>query len=115
MESMRLLEQQKLANGSINVKAKNNTEAINDEMRKKRSLGLVGSVFNRMIFKEVQDTMLNDEDEKPDNLLKMLNCELIMEKKICKISKNETVCKNYFQPQCFLYTYPRITITVDKH
>ena len=106
-------EQQKTEQGSIDLKTSSVTDITNDDERKKRSLGLVASLFNRMMFNEVQDTMVNDTEE--DNLLKLVKCDLIMEKKSCTIRENETVCKNYFQPQCFLYTYPRTTVTIVKH
>merc|ERR1712184_72651 len=106
------LEQQKTAQGSDYLKTIV-TANTNDDERKKRFLGLVASLFNRMMFNEVQDTMVNYTEE--DNLLKLVNCEPVMEKKSCIIRENETVCKSYFQSQCFLFTYPRTTVTIVKH
>ena len=110
-EILKILEQQKTALGSVDLKTIV-TANTNDDERKKRSLGLVASLFNRMMFNEVQDTMVSDTEE---DLLKLVNCDLVMEKKSCIIQENETVCRSYFQPQCFLYTYPRSIVTIVKH
>ena len=75
-EILKILEQQKTALGSVDLKTIV-TANTNDDERKKRSLGLVASLFNRMMFNEVQDTMVSDTEE---DLLKLVNCDLVMEK-----------------------------------
>ena len=82
-------------------------------VRKKRSLGLIASLFNRMMYNEVQDSM-EQENVADDDTIDLVKCELVIKSKTCTIGETETVCKNYFDRQCFLYTYPRVTTTVEK-
>ena len=88
-------------------------EDLSNEEREKRSLGFVASLFNRMMYHEVQDSMEHDSHE--DDVINLVKCDLQLERKSCTIRETETICKNYFEPKCFLYTYPRTTITVERH
>ena len=81
--------------------------------RKKRSLGLIASLFNRMMYNEVQDSMEQD-NVADDDTIDLVKCELVIKSKTCTTRETKTVCKNYFDRQCFLYTYPRVTTTVEK-
>ena len=113
------MEQQKAAQSSVVSEMESVTaySYSNDGERKKRSLGLIASLFNRIMLNEVQDPMVyeNEEDLYEDDVIKLVKCELVIEKKSCTTLENKTVCKNYFQPQCFLYAYPRSTITIKEY
>ena len=82
--------------------------------RQRRSLGLLANMFNRIMFSEVQDTMEEDEED-PNETIQLVRCELVLERKTCTIRETESVCKNYFGRQCFMYTYPSTSITVEKN
>ena len=83
--------------------------------RQKRSLGMLATMFNRIMFSEVQDAMeLDYTGEVSEETIQLVKCELVLERKTCQIGETETVCKNYFGRQCFLYTYPSTSITVEN-
>ena len=82
--------------------------------RQKRSLGLLANMFNRIMFSEVQDAMEQDYPAEEEETIQLVKCELVLERKTCTIGDTETVCKNYFGRQCFLYTYPTTSITVEN-
>ena len=85
------------------------------ESRQKRSLGMLATVFNRIMFSEVQDAMEQDyPGEVSEETIQLVKCELVLERKTCQIGETETVCKNYFGRSCFLYTYPSTSVTVEK-
>ena len=87
------------------------------ESRQKRSLGMLATVFNRIMFSEVQDAMEEntpEEDEAAAETIELVRCELVLESKTCRIGDTESVCENHFGRQCFLYTYPSTTVTVEK-
>ena len=71
-------------------------------------------MFNRIMFSEVQDAMEENTEEEAAEVIKIVRCELVLESKTCRIGDTESVCKNYFGRQCFLYTYPSTSITVEK-
>ena len=74
-------------------------------------------MFNRIMFSEVQDAMEDNtpaEEEEEDAEISLVKCELVLERKTCRIGDTESVCKNHFGRQCFLYTYPSTSITVEK-
>ena len=86
------------------------------ESRQKRSLGMLATVFNRIMFSEVQDHMEEVfPEEAPEETIKVVKCSLVLERKTCQLGETETVCKNYFGRQCFLYTYPSTTVTVEHN
>ena len=85
--------------------------------RHRRSLGLLANMFNRIMFSEVQDAMEENtpaEEEAAAETIQLVRCELVLERKTCRIGDTETVCENHFGRQCFLYTYPATTVTVEK-
>ena len=85
------------------------------ESRQKRSLGMLATVFNRIMFSEVQDAMEQDyPGEVSEETIQLVKCELVLERKTCHIRETETVCKNYYGRKCFLYTYPSTSVTVEK-
>ena len=84
--------------------------------RQKRSLGLLASLFHRAMFNEVQDYMEEDDNANSveDDFIELVKCELVLERKICTIREKQSECKNFFGRKCFLYKYPRTTLTVEK-
>merc|ERR1712038_1338248 len=92
-------------------------QAFSPASRHKRSLGLLANMFNRIMFSEVQDAMEEntpEEDEAAAETIELVRCELVLESKTCRIGDTESVCENHFGRQCFLYTYPSTTVTVEK-
>ena len=89
---------------------------VNTLMRRKRSLGLFASMVNRVMFHMVQDSMEPDENNVVDDedVVKLVKCDLVLERKVCTIKQSESVCQNYYGKQCFMYKYPRTTTTVEK-
>ena len=78
---------------------------------------MLASMFNRIMFSEVQDAMEEntpEEDEAAAETIELVRCELVLESKTCRIGDTESVCENHFGRQCFLYTYPSTTVTVEK-
>ena len=74
-------------------------------------------MFNRIMFSEVQDAMEEntpEEDEAAAETIELVRCELVLESKTCRIGDTERVCENHFGRQCFLFTYPSTTVTVEK-
>ena len=87
--------------------------------RKKRSLGLFASVFNRMMFNMVQDSMEHDNDSSnnivdDNDVIKLVRCDLVLKRKVCTIKETEKQCQNYYDKQCFMYKYPKIVSTVEE-
>ena len=109
-----------LPGGDVGNKADTGLETELDtdvllQSRQKRSLGLLANMFNRIMFSEVQDAMEQDYPaEDSEETIQLVKCELVLERKTCQIGDTETVCKNYFGRQCYLYTYPSTSITVEK-
>ena len=110
-----------LPGGDVGNKADTGLETELDtdvllQSRQKRSLGLLANMFNRIMFSEVQDHMEEVfPEEAPEETIKVVKCSLVLERKTCRIGDTETVCKNYFGRQCFLYTYPSTTVTVEHN
>ena len=90
------------------------TVSFSPPSRHRRSLGLLANMFNRIMFSEVQDAMEENTEEEAAEVIKIVRCELVLESKTCRIGATESVCKNHFGQQCFLYTYPSTSITVEK-
>ena len=90
---------------------------VSSLMRRKRSLGLFASMFNRMMFNEVQDSMEQDTNvvgEEAEDVVKLVKCDLVLERKVCTIKPSEKVCQNYYGKLCFMYKYPKTTTSVEK-
>ena len=80
-------------------------------------MGLFASMFNRVMFNMVQDSMEPDNDNNvidDEEVVKLVKCDLVLERKVCTIKQSESVCQNYYGKQCFMYKYPRTTTTVEK-
>ena len=111
-----------LPGGDVGNKADTGLETELDtdvllQSRQKRSLGLLANMFNRIMFSEVQDAMEEntpEEDEAAAETIELVRCELVLESKTCRIGETESLCENHFGRQCFLYTYPSTTVTVEK-
>merc|ERR1711997_323836 len=89
--------------------------AFSPPSRQRRSLGLLANMFNRIMFSEVQDAMEdNTPAEAAAEMIELVRCELVLESKPCRIGDTERLCENHFGRQCFLYTYPSTSITVEK-
>ena len=84
--------------------------------KQKRSLGLLASMFHRAMFNEVQDYMEEEVNNNniEEEIIELVRCELVLERKTCTIRETESECRNYFGRKCFLYKYPKTTVTVEK-
>ena len=84
--------------------------------KQKRSLGLLASIFHRAMTNEVQDYMEEEVNNNniEEDVIELVKCDLVLERKTCTIRETESECRNYFGRKCFLYQYPKTTVTVEK-